>query len=208
MKRRTKVFLGLVGIVVILVASTEIALAWSDPASTLSLGLEISANHTVDIGSNLTIQLSLTNALPWPNPGRITGLNFPTLPGGLAFGPFSFFEHVLPVLPGSCSGFPSGYIPAFVAIYNQSGSPQLLNDAPPSITSCPAATSSGLCDCIWFVPFQTKTESISIGGFWHSSNSNEPWFNATYGKFTDGMYSIIAFDVWGQTAKQSFTVIG
>jgi hypothetical protein len=66
----------------------------------------------------------------------------------------------------------------------------------------------GLCDCYWFVPFQTKTESISVGGNWHSLNANEPWINATYSRFTSGNYTIIAFDVWRQTAEQNFAVIG
>lgn len=136
--------------------------------------------------------------------------DFPSLPGGLTFfGNSAFFDYILPVVPGSCGGFPSGYIPAFVAIYNESGGPQVLTDAPPNlfISSCPAAT-SGSCDCYWFAPFETKAESISVGGVWQSPVTNEPWVNATYARFTPGNYTVIAFDWWGQTAEQNFTVVG
>jgi hypothetical protein len=207
LRRRTKAILGLAGLGIILVASLEISLAWADPASTLGLGL--SANHTIPAGSNLTIRLSLTNGLPWPNPGRITA-DFPNLPGGLPFGRSAFFDYLLPVVPSSCQGFPSGYIPAFIAIYNRSGNPQVLTDAPLNIfvSSCPALPSNGLCYCYWFAPFQTKAESISVGGVWHSTSTNEPWINATYSRFATGNYTIIAFDEWGQIAEQNFTVIG
>ena len=199
--------MGLVCLGVILLASLELSLAWSDPASALGLGL--SADRTIPAGSNLTIRLSLTNELPLPNPGRVTA-DFPSLPSGLTFFSGPFFDYVLPVVPGSCGGFPSGYIPAFVAVYNRSGNPQVLTDAPPNlfVSSCPAATSPGFCNCYWFAPFETKTESISVGGVWHSSVANEPWVNATYAKFTPGNYTMIAFDWWGQTTEQNFTVIG
>ena len=148
--------------------------------------------------------------MPLPNPGRITA-EFPNLPGGLSIGSFAFFDYILPVVPSSCGGFPSAYIPAFVAIYNSSGSPQVLTDASPNIfvSSCPAASPSpGLCDCYWFAPLQTKSESLSVGGVWHSPNAKEPWVNATYAMFAPGNYTMIAFDWWGQTAVQNFTVIG
>ena len=94
-------------------------------------------------------------------------------------------------------------------IPNESGGPQVLTDAPPNlfISSCPAAT-SGSCDCYWFAPFETKAESISVGGVWQSPVTNEPWVNATYARFTPGNYTVIAFDWWGQTAEQNFTVVG
>jgi len=207
MKRRTKVLLGLVGIGVVLLASAEIALAWTNPASTLGLGL--SADHAIPTGSNLTIRLSLINGLPLPNPGIITNLRFPDLPGDLTFGSLTWGEYVLPIFPAGCGGFPSGYFPAFVAIYNQSGSPQLLNDLPPWYweASCPAATGgTSQYNYNWFAPFQTKSVSISVGGFWHSPNTTEPWANATYGKFAPGNYTITAFDAWGQMAELNFTV--
>jgi hypothetical protein len=206
MRRRLKVLLGLAGLAILLLASAEIALAWTNPASTLSLG--VSANDTIQTGHNLTIRLSLTNALLLPNPGR-TPAAFPNLPAGLAFGNSAFFDYLLPVLPASCYGFPSGYIPAFVAIYNGSGDPQVLTDAPPNlfVSSCPAAVPTA-CECYWLAPFQTRTESISIGGFWHGADAKEPWINATYASFAPANYTIIAFDWWGHTAKQNFTVTG
>lgn len=211
MRRRTKALIGLVGLGVILLASLELSLAWSDPASTLSLGLSVDRSIPDVLfrpGSNLTIRLSLANGLPLPNPGRMTA-DFPSLPGGLTLFKGGFFDYILPVLPSSCGGFPSGYIPAFLAIYNMSGSPQVLTDAPPNlfISSCPAAT-PGMCQCYWFAPFETKTETIIVGGVWHSPVANEPWVNATYANFTPGSYTVIAFDWWGQTAEQNFTVIG
>jgi hypothetical protein len=187
------------------VAVIAVALiATTAEAFTTSWGitLRVSAPSSVPTGANETITISLTNLLPVPRQTRYTG--FPNLPHGLY--PYQTW-YVLP-LNGGCTYGPTGPEPAFIVIYNESGAPVQLNVASPSLVTCAesATSASGASNYYQFAPFQSISESVSIGGHWTSQDASEPWINATYSSFAPGIYTIVAFDLWGQTASLNFTV--
>jgi len=181
-------------------------IATTAEAFTTSWGitLGLSAPSSVPTGANETITISLTNLLPVPRQTRYTG--FPTLPDGLT--PYQTW-YVLP-LNGGCTYGPTGPEPAFIVIYNESEVPVQLNVASPSLVTCAvsATTAGGISNYYQFAPFQSISESVSIGGYWTSNDTGEPWINATYFHFTPGTYTIVAFDLWRQTAVLNFTVSG
>jgi hypothetical protein len=167
----------------------------------LGIFLGLLGNSSVSFGRNETVIVSLTNELPYANNATYTG--FPTLQNMPSFSSAGD-NYVLPVPPSSCGSAPSGYIPYFVAIYNQSGMPLQLNDVAPSLTSCIAGlgTNNGHV----FGASQVVNEAISLGGYLHSSDASEPWINATYHQFSPGTYTVVAFDPWNQLAIMTFTV--
>jgi hypothetical protein len=165
----------------------------------IGVTLGLSANPSIRLGANLTIRISVLNALDASN--RVMYTHFPTLPLGPDFGGSTWYNYVLPV-PPSCGNVPSGYVPYFVVIYNQSKIQQLNNVAPSTII----CVSSGNQNYHQFSPSQTINESFTVGGSWKSTDLNEPWINATYSQFTPGNYTIVALDPWNQSAKMNFTV--
>jgi len=88
-------------------------------------------------------------------------------------------------------------------VLNASGYPMQLNDEPPSVSSC---LSSGPPKSYSFTASETVSSEISIGGYWTSHDTNEPWVNATYHQFSAGSYTLLAFDPWGQTVELNFSV--
>ena len=184
-------------IAVALIATTAEAFT-----TTWGITLGLSASTLVPTGANETITISLTNLLPVPRQTRYTG--FPNLPDGIY--PYQTW-YVLP-LNGGCTYGPTGPEPAFIVIYNESGAPMQLNVASPSLVACAesAMTANGNANYYQFAPFQSISESVSIGGHWTSSDAGEPWINATYTRFAPGTYTIVAFDLWMQTASMNFTV--
>jgi hypothetical protein len=168
----------------------------------ITLGL--SAPSSVPAGANETIKISLTNLLPVPRQTHYTG--FPNLPDGIY--PYQTW-YFLP-LYGGCTYGTTGPEPALMVIYNESGAPMQLNVASPSLVTCAesAMTAGGNGNYYQFGPFQSISESVNIGGHWTSSDTGEPWINATYSSFAPGTYTIVAFDPWEQTAILNFTVSG
>jgi hypothetical protein len=166
----------------------------------LDILLGLSGNSSIPMGTNETFTVSLTNELSSSNNATYTGP--PVLQHGPTLSGTSWNNYVLPV-PPSCGSTPNDYIPYYVVIYNQSGAPLELNDVPPSILDCISSTSGNYHV---FSPSQVVTESVSVGGFWRSSNTNEPWVNATYIGFGSGTYTVVAFDAWGQQTTMYFEV--
>jgi hypothetical protein len=168
----------------------------------ITLGLWINPGPPyVSAGLNETFYVSLTNDLTTPS--NVSYIGFPALPHGLNFTLAQSLVYVLPLLP-AC-GFPSStsYEPAFIVVYNPSGSPVQLNDSPPSELPCISGPGQ------LYHPFnasQTISQAISIGGYWTSTDASEPWVNATYHQSSPGNYTVVAFDPWGQTAELNFTV--
>ena len=198
MRRRTKAAAVAAVIAVALIATTAEAFTTS-----WGITLGLSAPPSVPTGANETITVVLTNLLPVPRQTRYTG--FPTLPDGL--NPFQTW-YILP-LNGGCTYGPTGPEPAFIVIYNESGAPVQLNAAPPSLVTCTTTfPSGGVPNYYQFAPFQSFSESVSVGGRWTSHDTSEPWINATYSSFAPGIYTIVAFDSWMQTSSQNFTVSG
>lgn len=167
----------------------------------LGITLALATNLGVSMGQNVTVSVSLTNDLAIPENINYTGP--PILPHGPDLTSTSAVDYMLPI-PPSC-GYPSvpTYEPAFIVLYNGSGSPMHLSNSPPSILDCISSLGQ------FSHPFeasQTISETLSIGGYWTSPNGNEPWVNATYSQFSPSHYTVVAFDPWGQFTELNFTV--
>jgi hypothetical protein len=162
------------------------------PGITLGLAMP----HEILVGQNATVFLSLTNDLTATRNVSYTG--FPALPDGLELGTPATLDDILPV--DNYCGLPS--VPAFIAVYNESGALMQLNDASPGITSLPCSYPNYQS----FNASQTVTETLSISGYYTSTDASGPWVNATYSVFTPGNYTIIAFDPWEQLTELNFTV--
>jgi hypothetical protein len=162
--------------------------------------LELVDIPLVATGQNETFQVSLTNELATSRNVNYTGA--PTLPYGLDPASPEALDYVLPLQP-AC-GYPSSpsFEPAFVVVYNESGSPLLLSDAAPSALACV----SNAKNYYEFSAFQTLSENISVGGYWTSPNPSDPWTNATYHQFSPGVYTVVAFDPWEGMIELNFTV--
>ena len=93
---------------------------------------------------------------------------------------------------------------AWIAVYNESGLPVQLNDATPTVLICGELNSGP--PPIQFTPYQTLTQDITVGGYWHSSNATAPWEDATFAQFGPGQYTVVAFDQWTQPIMLNFTV--
>ena len=171
----------------------------TDCALGITLGLE--ANSSTTAGVNETVYLSLTNDLPMARNVNYTGP--PTLPNGLDLSSAAAYDYVLPLQPACAYPSTSSYEPAFIAVYNGSGAPVQLNDSPVPIVSCITSLSQT------YHPFnasQTITETISIAGYYTSTDASEPWVNATHSPLSPGNYTLVAFDPWGQLTELGFTV--
>lgn len=168
----------------------------------LGMTLGVEANPSVGTGQNETVNLSLTNDF---NEARnVSYSSVPNLPHGPDLSSVQAIDDILPALP-SC-GFPStGYAPAFIVIYNGSDYPIQLSDSPPSLVSCLNVPSNHYHS---FNSSQTISQSLSVGGYWTSSDVSQPWINATYHQFSPGNYTAVAFDPWGQMTQLSFTITG
>jgi hypothetical protein len=57
-----------------------------------------------------------------------------------------------------------------------------------------------------FGPLQTVSDTLSVGGYWTSPDTEQPWINATYHPLPAGVYTIVAFDPWDQLTQFSFSV--
>jgi hypothetical protein len=159
---------------------------------TFTLSIE---SGTIEGGENLTAKVSIRNDLPSNRNVTFTGT--PTMHGGLTPDSPELGVYLLPS-PG-CSTNVSGYI----AAYNSSDAPQQLNDDAPNL----ACGVSGLAGFMHqFFPYQTINQTLTLGGYYHSSDASEPWLNATYVQFTPGQqYAVAAFDGWGQLLTLNFT---
>ena len=158
---------------------------------TLFLGIE---NPSIPGGNNETFSLSVRNDLGSNN--TLTQEN-PILPAHISPLVLNSPDYILPLSP-ECGQF------AWIVVYNESGLPVQLNDAIPHVYVC-GELSSGLPP-IQFATYQTISQSISLGGYWHSSNATAPWEDATYGRFAAGQYTVIMFDRWTQPIMLNFTV--
>jgi plastocyanin len=158
----------------------------------------------VPVGFNETFHLSLTNDLGMAR--NVNYTSFPPLPDGVNPSSAVGEDYILPLLPPCAGIFPStsGYVPAFIAVYNSSGAQLQLNDSPPSLVSCVSLPSNHYRS---FNASQTINETLSLGGFYTSTDASEPWLNATYSQFGPGDYTVVAFDPWNQTADLNFSVL-
>ena len=177
--------------------STEVSSTNCQLGVTVSLGIEDTA---ISAGSNETFQLSVHNDLDSNSslaqesavlPPHIS-INISNSISSLRDG-----TDILPLYP-QCGQT------AWIAVYNEFGLPVQLNDATPTVVIC-GQTSTGLPP-IQFTPYQTLTQDISIGGYWHSSNATAPWEDATFAQFGPGQYTVIAFDQWTLPIMLNFTV--
>ncbi len=165
-----------------------------------AIELGVSGNESIKVGKNETVAVSFTNQSPYTLNATYEG--FAVASYGPPFSGNTWANYVLPV-PIPCGNYPSGYVPYYVAIYNQSGRPLQLNAVPPSFVMC-ISTLNGNRHV--FGPSQVVTESISIGGFWRSSDANQPWVNATFARFSPGAYAIVVFDPWNHLTGMTFAV--
>ena len=167
---------------------------------TLGITLGLAGTQIVAFGQNNSVHVSLTNDQAALRNVNYTGL--PALPHGFNPASSEAFDYVLPLQP-SC-GYPStaGFEPAFIVVYNASGSPLQMSDSPLSVVNCISSAKNYHT----FNASQTLSEAISVRGYWASPNPSEPWINATYHQFSSGNYTIIAFDLWGQLAELNFSV--
>jgi hypothetical protein len=157
--------------------------------------LSVASDPDIPVGTNQTIYVSLQNELPSPQTANSSG--FTNLPPGLD-SQLADWEDVQPQLP-QCGAEAQGYI----VIYNESGSLLMLQDEPETLTAlCVNVQNIGAT----LNPYQTVTDTLSFGGYWTSTDANEPWINATYHVFGPGEYTIAAFDPWGQLTMLNFTV--
>ena len=155
-------------------------------------------NSTIVPGSSQTVTISIHNDKSVNN--NITFTGFPATPGGLT--PISPETSVflLPI-PGCTTN-----ILGYVALYNSTFTPLQLNTEAPSSLGCGISGPSES----WhqFSPSQTSSQSFSLRGFYRSSDSGEPWVNATSVRFVPGdEYEVVAFDGWGQLLTLHFSVI-
>jgi hypothetical protein len=166
----------------------------------LGITLGLSANAGIVTGTNESITVSLANDAPASRDVNYT--SFPPL-HGLDSSSAAWYDYVLPLQP-PC-GYPSisSFEPAFIAVYNNAGSPMQLSGSPMPMLPC---ISSGGGQYHPFTASQAINESVSIGGYWTSQDAEEPWVNATYSQFSPGNYAIVAFDPWGQATELNFTV--
>lgn len=167
----------------------------------MTLGLSV-VNPTVPVGSNETVIVSLTNPVAQQRTVNYTGL--PTLPSGFPSpnDAFAQADYKFPAL-SSCL-LPSGYAPEFVALLNGSGYAMQLNDVNGTKTVCTINFPQN--QSYRFGASQEIVESFSIGGYWTSPDTNEPWLNATYHQLTPGHYSVVAFNPWDELIECNFTV--
>jgi hypothetical protein len=166
----------------------------TDCGTELSLG--ISARPVIAAGGNQTVELLLTNDLSEPKSVNYTSL--PGLPGGLDLSNPNAVDYFLPVL--DC-GITSGEPPLLMALIDASGDPMQLTDLPPSALACVSGPPK-----FSFGPLQTVSDTLSVGGYWTSPDTDQPWINATYHPLPAGVYTIVAFDPWDQLTQFSFSV--
>gem|GEM_PF-3038159 len=168
----------------------------TDCGTELSLG--ISASPVIAAGGNQTVELLLTNDLLEPRSVNYTAI--PALPDGLYLdlpNP-NTIDYFLPVL--DC-GITSGEPPLLMALINASGDRMQLTDLSPSALACLSGPPK-----FSFGPLQTVSDTLSVGGYWTSPDTEQPWINATYHPLPAGVYTIVAFDPWDQLTQFSFSV--
>lgn len=175
----------------------------SNSTADCSLGvtLGIQAYQVITSGETLAVSVTLSNDVASARDVNYTG--FPALQHGIDPSSPAWYDYVLPL--GPACGYPSTstFEPAFLAVYNASGFPMQLSDLPMPMLSC---VSNG-AQSHFFSASQTLNESENVEQYWTSSDANEPWFNATSHIFPAGNYTAVAFDLWGQLAELSFTVL-
>lgn len=158
---------------------------------TLILGIR---NATITVGHNETFDISIRNDRASNNTVGFNG--FPSLPRVNQSNPAFAVDELPPVSCGQ-------RVPAWIMVYNESGLPIPLNDVAPFTGIC-GETSIGIP--YQFSPSQTLTETLSVGGYWRSSNISEPWKDATQSQFAPGQYTVLAFNGWNQPLMLNFTV--
>ncbi len=172
--------------------STNVSISNCQLGITLLIGIK---DGILSPGANETFSVSLSNDWATTNVAVLHG-DISTLHHINESNPSSLVD----VLPPT---FCHPNVPVWIIVYNESGLPVQLNNAFPSVVSC-SGTATGTT--YQFSPFQTLTQTFSVGGNWHSSNATAPWEDATYSQFSPGQYTVLAFDEWSQPITLSFTV--
>ncbi len=168
----------------------------------VGMTLGLSANSIISVGSNQTVNISLIN--PIAQLRTVNYTDYPNLPSGfpsLNQG-FARADYILPAF-SSCF-LPSDYAPEFVLLLNSSGYAMQVNDINGTNTVC--STSNPSSQSYQFGASQIITETFSIGGYWTSPDTSEPWINATYHQLTPGNYTVVAFNPWDELLKFNFAV--
>ena len=159
----------------------------------LTFSLSIKSS-TIGSATNQTVYLSIHNDRSTNNTVAFTGA--PDMSGGL--NPSSPESGVYLLPSPDCTLNIAGYF----AIYNSSSTPQQLNTDAPNNACCISGPSASY----QFSALQTVAQTVSLGGYYHSSNPSEPWIDATYVAFAPGQYTVTAVDGWSQMLTLSFTV--
>jgi hypothetical protein len=167
----------------------------------LILSLDI-ANSTIHSGTNMTFTLTIQNYLDIPNQVNVT--SFPLLPSGVDPNSDAYSRDMLPSFP-PCGLTPfNDYDPAFVMVYNSSGSPvTLTNPAIPGLVSC----LYGGPPTYHFGPSQALSETFTVGGYRITGRQTSALTPISgYVQFNPGKYTIVAFDAFGDSVILPFTV--
>jgi hypothetical protein len=184
---------------------------------TLFVGI---GDTTLKSGGNLTISLSVQNNVN--SPRQINATGFPLLPSGANPNNGGYYFYTLPSIP-VCGLSPfDAPVPAFVMIYNSSGSPLLLNN-PSNGISIPVTflatnSSTGVSSFVMclslgsptyhFGSSQALSTTINMGGYWTSPRQTTALTPiASFQHFSPGKYTLVAFDAFGDSVILPFTVM-
>lgn len=170
----------------------------SDCKLGITLGLETNPVHFTGQNGTFSVYLSNDNA----SSRNITYTGAPSLPHGLDLTSAVDYDYVLPSQT-SCGTSAPTYDPVFMMVYNGTGSPLQLSDSPPNETAC-VSTSNNYYH---FDSLETINATTTLGGYWTSTDSSEPWINAVYHGFAPGNYTVIAFDPWQQIVELNFSIV-
>jgi DNA-binding transcriptional ArsR family regulator len=167
---------------------------------TLSLGI---GNITVPSGTNLTISLLVRNDLNAPT--QINATVFPLLPFGTNPNNGGYYDYTLPNIP-LCGLSPlDAPVPAFVMIFNSSGSPLLLSNPSNSGLECSVYLGPSTYH---FGAGSALGTTLSIGGYWSVPRQGDTPLQGISGylQFSPGKYTLVAFDAFGDSVILPFTV--